>query len=51
MERLHVLKFRDKVWLLLLKRATWKQRRNVLSSEKRLQLVTASTPPVIIYLS
>ena len=30
----HVVKFQDKVWLLSLKRTTWKQRRNVLSSQK-----------------
>ena len=42
----HVVKFQDKVWLLLLKRTTWKQRRNVLSSEKGLQLIAVITPPV-----
>ena len=38
-ERHQVVKFQDEVWLLLLKRTTWKQRRNVLSSEKELQLI------------
>ena len=33
------------------KRTTWKQRRNVLSSEKGLQLLTVITPPVINHLS
>ena len=47
----HVLEFQDEVWLLLLERTIWKQRRNVLSSEKRLQLIAVITPPVIIHLS
>ena len=38
----HVVKFQDKVCLLSLKRTTWKQRRNVLSSEKGLQLTNSS---------
>ena len=38
-KRHHVVKFRE-VWLLSLKRSTWKQRRNVLSSEKGLQLIS-----------
>ena len=33
------------------KRTTWKQRRNVLSSEKGLQLIAVITPPVINHLS
>ena len=33
------------------KRTTWKQRRNVLSSEKRLQLIAVITPPGIKHLS
>ena len=33
-KRHHVVKFQDEVWLLSLVRTTWKQRRNVLSSEK-----------------
>ena len=32
-KRYHVVKFQDGVWLQSLKRTTWKQRRNVLSSE------------------
>ena len=47
----HVVKFQDEVWLILVKRTTWKQRRNVLSSEKGLQLIAVITPPVIIHLS
>ena len=50
-KRHHVLNFQDKVLLLLLKRTTWKQRRNVLSSEKGLQLISVITPPVINHLS
>ena len=38
-KRHHVLKFQDEIWLLLLERTTWKQRRNVLSSKKRSQLI------------
>ena len=44
----HVVKFQDEVWLLSLKRTTWKQRRNVLLSEKGLQLITVITPPSLI---
>ena len=47
----HVVKFQDEVWLLWLKRTTWKQRRNVLSSEKGLQLIAIISPPVINHLS
>ena len=50
-KRHHVVKFQDEVWLLLLKRTTWKQRRNVLASEKGLQLIAVITPPVINHLS
>ena len=50
-KRHHVVKFQDEIWLLLLKRTTWKQRRNVLSSEKGLQLIAVITPPVINHLS
>ena len=49
-KRHHVVKFQDEVWLLSLKRTTWKQRRNVLSSEKGLQLIAVITPPVINHL-
>ena len=53
LKRHHVVKFQVEVWLLLLKRTTWKQRRNVLSSEKGkgLQLIAFITPPVINHLS
>ena len=47
----HVVKFQDEVWLLSLKRTTWKQRRNVLSSEKGEQLIAVIKPPVINHLS
>ena len=50
-KRRHVVKFQDEVWLLLLKWTTWKQRRNVLSSEKGLQIIAVITPPVINHLS
>ena len=50
-ERHHVVKFQDEVWLLPQKRTTWKQRRNVLSSEKGLQLIAVITSPVINHLS
>ena len=33
-KRHHVVKFQDEIWLLLLKKTTWKERRNVLLSEK-----------------
>ena len=47
----HVVKFQDEVWLLLLKTTTWKQRRNVLSSETELQLIEVIKPHVINHLS
>ena len=50
-KRHHVVKFQDEIWLLLLKRTTWKQRRDFLLSEKRLQLLAVITLPVIIHLS
>ena len=50
-KRHHMVKFQDEVWLLLLKRTTWKQRRNFLSSEKGLQLIAVITPPAINHLS
>ena len=50
-KRHHVIKFQDEVCLLLLKGTTWKQKRNVLSSEKGLQLTAVITPPVINHLS
>ena len=51
LKRHHVVKFQDEVWLLLLKRTTSKQRRNVLSSQKGLQLIAVITPHVINRLS
>ena len=36
-KRHHVVKFQDEVWLPWLKRTTWKQRRNVKSSEKKIE--------------
>ena len=50
-KRHHLVKFQDELWLLLLKRTTWKQKRNVLSSEKGLQLTAVITLPVINHLS
>ena len=50
-KRHHVVKFQNEVWLLSLKRTTWRQRRDVLSSEKGLQLIAVITPPVINHLS
>ena len=50
-KRHHVVNFQVEVWFLLLKKTTWKQRRNVLSSEKALQLLTIITLPIIIHLS
>ena len=50
-KRHHVVKFQDEVWLLSLKRTTWKQGRNVLSSERGLQLIAVITAPVINHLS
>ena len=46
-----VVKFQNEVWLLSIKRTTWEQRRNILSSEKGLQLLAVNTPPVINHLS
>ena len=50
-KRHHVVKFQDEVWLLSLERKTWKQKRNVLLSEKGLQLIAIVTLPVNIHLS
>ena len=50
-KRHHVVKFQDEVWLLSLKRTTWKQGRNFLSSEEGLQLIAVITPPIINHLS
>ena len=50
-KRHHVVKFQGEVWFISLKRTTWNQRRNVLLSEKRLQLKAVITPPAINHLS
>ena len=50
-KRHHVVKFRSEVRLLSLKRTTWKQRRDILASERGLQLIKVITPPVINHLS
>ena len=47
----HVVKFQSEVRLLSLKRTTWKQRRDILASERGLQLNKVITPPVINHLS
>ena len=50
-KRHRVVKFQDDVWLLLLKRTTWKQRRNVLWSQKGVHIISVLKPPVINHLS
>ena len=50
-KRHHVVKFKDEVWLLSLKRTIWKRRRNVLPSEKGVPLLAVITPPIINHLS
>ena len=50
-KRHHVTKFQSEVRLLSLKRTTWKQRRDILVSERGLQLIKVNTPPVIKHLS
>ena len=49
-KRHHLVKFRSEVWLLFLKQSTWKQRRDILPSERGLQLIEVITPPVINHL-
>ena len=49
--RHHVAKFPSEIRLLFLKRTIWKQRRDILASEKDLQLIKVFTPPVIDNLS
>ena len=51
LKRHHVTKFQNEVRLLSLKRTSWQQRRNILSSEIGLQLIKVITPPVINQLS
>ena len=50
-KRHQVVKFQNEVWLLSLKRTTWKRRRDILASENGLQLIKVSTPPVDKHLS
>ena len=50
-KRHHVAKFKREVQLLSLKRTTWKQKRDILASERELQLIKVNTPPVINHLS
>ena len=47
----HVVKFFSEVRLLSLKRTTWKQRREILASERGLQLIKVITPPVTNHVS
>ena len=49
--RHHVAKFQSDVRLVSLKRTTWKQRRNILASEKGLQFIKVITPPALNHLS
>ena len=51
MKRHHAVNFQSEVWPLSLKRTTWKQRRDILASERSLQLNKVITPPVINHLS
>ena len=51
MKKHHVPKFQSEVRLLTLKPTTRKQRRDILASERRLQLNKVITPPVINQLS
>ena len=43
----HMAKFQSEVRLLPLKRTTWKQRRDILASQRGLQLIKVNIPPVI----
>ena len=51
LKRHHLVKLQNQVRLLSLKRTTWKQRRDILASERGLQLIKIFTPPVINHLS
>ena len=51
MKRHHVAKFHSEVRVLSLKRTAWKQRRDILASDKGLQLPKVTTAPVINHLS
>ena len=48
MKRSHVLKYRDEIHELSLKRTTWKQRRSLLSSQKGLLLIKTISPSSLI---
>ena len=50
-KRHHVIKYKRELHLLSLKRTNWKQRRDLLTSERGLQLVDTITPFVINHLS
>ena len=50
-KRHHVAKSQSEVRLLSLKRTTWKQSRDILASERGLQLIKVITPPLINHLS
>ena len=50
-KRHHVARFKSEVRLLSLKRTTWKQRRDILASERGLQLIKVITPPVLNHLA
>ena len=50
-KRRHVLKYRDKIHQLTVKRTTWKQRRSLLPSQKGLLLIKTISPFVINHLS
>ena len=50
-KRSHVLKYRDEIHELSLKRTTWKQRRSLLSSQKGFLLIKTFSPSVINHLS
>ena len=47
----HVAKFQSKIRVWSLKCTTWKQRGDILASDKGLQLIKVFTPPVITHLS
>ncbi len=51
LKRHHVAKLQSEVRLLSIKRKTWKQRRDILVSERALQLIKFITPPVLNHLS
>ena len=50
-KRHHMAKFQSEVRLLSPKRTSWQERRDILASERGLQLIKVITPPVINHLS